>query len=78
MAAVLKLAPFHGALTTGTTWPTNGSIEGALRREAQARPARLLDRACGRPTLACRGRQGADGRLTCHWDIEVPGVPMRF
>ena len=78
MAAALKFAPFPGILTAGTTWPTNHSIEGALRREAQACSTRRLDRAYGRPALVCHWRQGLDGRLTCHWGIEVPGVPTRF
>jgi hypothetical protein len=76
MAALLKFAPTHGVLTAGTIWRMNHSIEGALRRQAQARPALVLRRAHGDPTLVCHWRQGPDGRLSCHWDIDVPGAPI--
>jgi hypothetical protein len=72
MAAILKFAPLYGAVTAGTTRRTNRSIVEALRREAQARPTLVLHRAYERPTLVCHWRQGADGRLSCCWDIEAP------
>ena len=77
MAALLKFAPPHGVLTAaGTVGRLNSRIETALRREAQARPTLVLRRAHGGPTLVCHWRQSADGRLFCHWDIEVPGAPI--
>jgi hypothetical protein len=76
MAALLKFAPMHGALTAGTIWRMNRGIEGALRREAQMRPTRVLRRAHEGPTLVCHWQQSADGHLSCHWDIEVPGTPI--
>ena len=39
------------------------SIEGALRREAQARPTLVLHRAHRGPTLVCHWQQSADGRF---------------
>jgi hypothetical protein len=72
MAALLRFAPAHGVLTAGTIWRMNRSIEGALRREAQARPAHVVRRAHGGPTLVCHWQQSADRRLSCDWDIEVP------
>ena len=75
MAAILTSAPAYGVLTARTAWRMNRSNEGALRREAQARPTLVLDRANRGPALVCRWRQSADGRLSCHWDIEVPGAP---
>ena len=76
MAAILTFAPIHGALTAGTVWRMNRSIEGALRREARARPTLVLHRAHGGPAPVCRWRQCADGRLTCHWDIEASDAPI--
>lgn len=74
--ALLKFAPTRGGLTAaGTIWSTNRNIEGALRREAQARQTSVLRRAGGGPMLVGHWQQGADGRLSCHWDIEVPGAP---
>jgi hypothetical protein len=76
MAALLRFAPAHGVLTAGTIWRMNPSIEGALRREAQARPGHVLRRAHGGPTLVCHWQQSADGRLSCCWDLEVPHAPI--
>ena len=75
MAAILTFAPTRGVLTARTAWRMNRSNEGALRREAQARPTLVLDRANRGSALVSRWRQSADGRLSCHWDIEVPGAP---
>jgi hypothetical protein len=52
------------------------SIEGALRREAQARPILVLHRKHRGPTLVCHWQQSADGRLYCHWGIEVQPPPF--
>lgn len=78
MATLVKFAPMHGALTAGTIWRMNRSrsIEGALRREAQARPALVLHRAHRGPPLVCHWRQCVDGRLACHWDSEVSDAPI--
>lgn len=76
MAALLSFAPAHGALTAGSVWRTNRAVEGALRRDAQARPALVLPHAYRRPTLVCHWRKGADGRPACHWDIEAPSAPF--
>jgi hypothetical protein len=75
MAAILTFAPTRGVLTARTAWRMNRSNEGALGREAQARPRLVLDRANRGPVLVCRWRRSADGRLSCHWDIEVPDAP---
>jgi hypothetical protein len=39
---------------------------------------RIAARGCAamprtRPVLACRWRRGADGRLECHWQVEISG-----
>jgi hypothetical protein len=73
MAALVKFAPLYGVLTAGTTRRTNSRIVEALRRDA-AHPTLVLHRAHERPTLVCHWRQGADGRLSCRWDIEVRGA----
>ena len=78
MAALLKFVPAQGVLTAGTIWRMDRSIESSLRREAQAHLTRVLRRAHGAPTLVCHWRQSADGRLSCHWDIEVPGAPIPY
>ena len=52
------------------------SIEGALRREAQARPTLVLHRTHRGPTLVCHWQQSADGRPSCHWGIEVQPPPF--
>ena len=52
------------------------SIEGALRREAQARPTLVLHRTHRGQTLVCHWQQSADGRLSCHWGIEVQPPPF--
>ena len=52
------------------------SIEGALRREAQARPTLVLHRPDWGPTLVCHWQQSADGRPSCHWGIEVQPPPF--
>ena len=52
------------------------SIEGALRREAQARPTLVLHRAHRGQTLVCHWQQSADGRLSCHWGIELQPPPF--
>ena len=49
------------------------SIEGALRREAQARPTLVLHRPDWGPTLVCHW---PDGRPSCHWGIEVQPPPF--
>ena len=51
-------------------------IEGALRREAQARPTLVLHRTHRRPTLVCHWQQSADGPLSCHWSVEVQPPPF--
>ena len=52
------------------------SIEGALRREAQARLTLVLHRTHRRQTLVCHWQQNADGRLSCHWGIELQPPPF--
>jgi hypothetical protein len=52
------------------------SIEGALRREAQAHPTLVLHRTHRGPTLVCYWQQSADGRLSSHWGIEVQLPPF--
>jgi hypothetical protein len=52
------------------------SIEGARRREAQARPTLVVHRTHWAPTLVCHWQQSADGRLSCHWDIEIQPPPF--
>ena len=52
------------------------SIEGALRREAQARLTLVLHRTHRGQTLVCHWQQSADGRLSCHWGIELQPPPF--
>lgn len=52
------------------------SIEGALRREALARPTLVLHRTRRGSTLVCHWQQSADGPLSCHWSIEVQPPPF--
>ena len=66
MAAFLKIRPGHGALMTAEV----------IARLNRADAANLCRRANGRPTLVCHWEQDADGRLSCHWDIEPPNVPV--
>jgi hypothetical protein len=66
MAALLKFTTTHGRSTaTETIRRLNCGIEATLRRQAHERP-----------TLVCRWQQGADGHLSCYWDIEVPDIPI--
>jgi hypothetical protein len=73
MVALLKFAPTHGVFAPGTIPRLNWKVEEALRRQAQTRSTLVLRRAHEGSTLVCQWQQNADGRLTCHWDIEVPG-----
>lgn len=66
MAAFLHLAPPRGAVTAADT-------VARLRHNVQAT---LNQRAGARPTLVCHWTQDADGRLSCHWDIEPPDIPI--
>jgi hypothetical protein len=51
------------------------SIEGALRREAQARPTLVFHRPERGRTLVCHWQQTADGRPSCHWGIKAQRPP---
>jgi hypothetical protein len=66
MAALLKFRPWHGATTAAET----------IARLDRAVRATVDRSAIGRPTLVCRWTQGPDGRLTCHWEIEPPDIPI--
>jgi hypothetical protein len=64
MAALLKFAPAHGILTAAETIARlSTAVQASLSRQADARP-----------TLVCRWLQDADGRLSCHWEFEVPAA----
>ncbi len=66
MAALLKIAPVHGASAAAETiGRLNRALEASLCRQAQARP-----------TLACRWQQDAHGRLSCYWEIDLPDIPV--
>lgn len=52
------------------------STEEVLRREAQARPTLVLHCTHRGPMLVCHWQQSADGRLSCHWSIEVQPPPF--
>jgi hypothetical protein len=67
MAALLKFAPIHGALTTAETI---ARLEAGVRVALHRQPAR-------HPTLVCRWIQDASGRLSCHWECswEHPREP---
>ena len=66
MAAFLNIAPRHGASTAAETIARlNRAVEATLSRQAH-----------GRPTLVCHWLQDADGRLSCHWDVELPDIPI--
>ena len=52
------------------------NVEGALRREAQARLTLVLHHAHQGPTLVCHWQQSADGRLSRHWGIEDQPPPF--
>jgi hypothetical protein len=67
MAAFLHLAPPRGAVTAAD------DTVARLRRDVQAT---LNQQANTRPTLACHWTQDADGRLSCHWEIEAPDIPI--
>lgn len=58
MAALLKFAPIHGALTTAEAIVR---LEAGVRAAQRQQPAR-------RPTLVCRWIQDAGGRLSCRWE----------
>jgi hypothetical protein len=66
MAAFLETTPLFGA-TTGA------DAMARLHRAVQT----TLDRQAGaRPTLVCHWLQDADGRLSCHWEIAAPDIPV--
>ena len=66
MAALLKIRPAHGALTAANAIARlNNDVVATLHQRAQVRP-----------TLVCHWQQGADGHLSCHWEIEHPDVPI--
>lgn len=66
MAALLKIRPAHGAQTAAETIARlNDAVAATLRRQAS-----------GRPTLVCHWTQDADGRLSCHWEIEAPDIAI--
>jgi hypothetical protein len=67
MAALLQIAPVRGATTAADTIAL-------LLRDVQS--AVLRQQAAGRPTLTCLWTQDADGRLSCHWEIELPDIPV--
>jgi hypothetical protein len=77
MAAFLSFAPTHGVFAAGTLPRLNWTVEEALRSQAQAGSTLVIRRAHEGPRLVCRWQQNAVGRLTCHWDIEVPGAGIR-
>jgi hypothetical protein len=66
MAALLKNRPAHGAMAAAQI----------IARLNHVVAASLIHQANGRPTLVCHWTQDADGRLSCHWDIEPPDIPI--
>ncbi|MBV9251307.1 MAG: hypothetical protein JO227_18900 [Acetobacteraceae bacterium] len=66
MAAFLKFTPGQGAFTTADL----------ISRLCDAEMASLSIQARARPTLVCRWQQEADGRLFCHWEADVPDIPI--
>jgi hypothetical protein len=67
MAAFLDLRPAGGAVGAA-------SIVAALKRDIAATLSRQQ---AARPVLLRRWLQDADGRLSCHWEIESPtSIPI--
>jgi hypothetical protein len=66
MAALLKFSPAQGASTTAE----------AIAQLKDVVRATLHPQMRGRPVLVCRWLEDADGRLSCHWEIEVPNVSI--
>ena len=66
MAAFLKFSsPAYGAMSAGKMIARLNAIAGRESRQEEARPV-----------LVCRWRQDANGRLSSHWEIEGPDVPV--
>jgi 2-polyprenyl-6-methoxyphenol hydroxylase-like FAD-dependent oxidoreductase len=59
MAALLQFARPRRAATTAAVARLRDAVQATLDRHAQTRPK-----------LSCRWLQGADGRLSCHWEAE--------
>jgi hypothetical protein len=66
MAALLHIAPPHGASTAADT----------IARLSQIVTATLHQQRAARPMLVCRWLQDPDGRLACHWELLPPDVPI--
>jgi hypothetical protein len=64
MAALLKIVPAHGALTTAAM------IE-RLNRAVDATQSRRAQR---RPSLVCRWWRDVAGRLSCLWEYATPDI----
>ena len=63
MAALLKFAPAHGALTAAET---------VARLNSSVLETSLSQQTGRRPALICRWLHDAEGRLCRRWEIEVP------
>ncbi|HUB49064.1 MAG TPA: hypothetical protein VMB73_29160 [Acetobacteraceae bacterium] len=61
MAALLQFAPPRGAVTTAAVARLRNVVRATVDRHARIRAA-----------LVCHWTQGADGRLSCHWEAEIP------
>lgn len=66
MAAFLQFAPVRGATNAADTIAR-------LHRTVQAT---LDQQTRTRPPLVCHWLQDVDGRLSCHWEIELPDIPV--
>ncbi|HTW70120.1 MAG TPA: hypothetical protein VME47_09560 [Acetobacteraceae bacterium] len=61
MAALLQFAPPRRDVTTAAVARLQNVVRATLDRQARTRPA-----------LACRWLNDANGRLSCHWEVEFP------
>jgi hypothetical protein len=67
MAAFLDFRPAGGAVGAANTI---ASLKHAIA-------ATLSQHSAARPVLVCHWLQDADGRLSCHWEIEPPAsIPI--
>lgn len=64
MAALLHLAPPRGAANTATELNRLRALVHATLAQRGPRPR----------MLACHWQADANGRLSCHWDVEVPVI----
>jgi hypothetical protein len=66
MAALLKIVPAHGALTTAAMIARlTRAVDATLSRQTQRRPA-----------LVCRWRQDDAGHLSCCWEYAAPDIAV--